>query len=47
MTGGKAEVHMIDLAEVTANLNQRLTVRPLEGSLDPPDVLPEMRPRVA
>ena len=51
MTGGKAEVHMIDSVEGTANPNQRSTVRRLEGSDDLLDVLvvllAELRPRVA
>jgi hypothetical protein len=39
MTGGKAEVRMIDSVEETANPNQRLTVRRPEGSDDLLDVL--------
>lgn len=47
MTGGKAEVRMIDSVGGMANPNQRLTVRRPEGSDDLLDVLAELRLRVA
>jgi len=39
MTGGKGVVHMIDLEAGRVTLNQKLTVRRLEESADPLDVL--------